>query len=119
MRWRARTFYDFDDLVTAPLHGFASAEDYWARGSALPHLSRIGIPALLLVVAPVLDWPTLSWQAITSALTRPDDGHLLLTALTLIDTNPPVPPAPNFTVAASVSPALSSIDRVMSSSSAL
>ncbi|MCA0331497.1 MAG: LysM peptidoglycan-binding domain-containing protein, partial [Actinobacteria bacterium] len=44
----------------------------------------VGIPALLLVVAPALDWPTLSWQAITSALTRPDDGHLLLTALTLL-----------------------------------
>ena len=44
----------------------------------------VGIPALLLVVAPALDRPTLSWQAITSALTRPDDGHLLLTALTLL-----------------------------------
>ncbi|MGD9531697.1 MAG: LysM peptidoglycan-binding domain-containing protein, partial [Pseudonocardia sp.] len=44
----------------------------------------VGIPALLLVVAPALDWPTLSWQAITSALTRPDDGHLLLTARTLL-----------------------------------
>ena len=44
----------------------------------------VGIPALLLVVAPALDWPTLSWPAITSALTRPDDGHLLLTALTLL-----------------------------------
>ncbi len=44
----------------------------------------VGIPALLLVVAPALDWPALSWQAITSALTRPDDGRLLLTALTLL-----------------------------------
>jgi nucleoid-associated protein YgaU/DNA-binding SARP family transcriptional activator len=44
----------------------------------------VGIPALLLVVAPALDWPTLSRQAISSALTRPDDGHLLLTALTLV-----------------------------------
>jgi hypothetical protein len=32
-------------------------------------------------------------------------GDFALTALTLIDTNPPVPPAPNFTVVTSVSPA--------------
>lgn len=44
----------------------------------------VGIPALLLVVAPALDSPTLSWQAISSALTGPDDGHLLLGALTLL-----------------------------------
>ena len=31
-------------------------------------------------------------------------GDFALTALTLIDTNPPVPPAPNFTIAASASP---------------
>ncbi len=28
--------------------------------------------------------PTRSWQAITSALTRPDDGHLFLAALTFV-----------------------------------
>lgn len=44
----ARTLRDFDDVFTAPLHGFADAEDYWARSSAKPHLHRIGIPALLL-----------------------------------------------------------------------
>ena len=32
----ARTFREFDDDVTAPLHGFASAEDYWTRSSAGP-----------------------------------------------------------------------------------
>ncbi len=44
----ARTLRDFDDAFTAPLHGFADAEDYWARCSAKPHLDRIRIPALLL-----------------------------------------------------------------------
>ena len=29
----ARDFFDFDDLVTAPLHGFDSAIDYWTRSS--------------------------------------------------------------------------------------
>jgi len=44
----ARTLYEFDDVFTAPLHGFRDADDYWARASAKPHLRRIEIPALLL-----------------------------------------------------------------------
>ena len=44
----ARTIYDFDNAFTAPLHGFADTPDYWARASALPHLSRLRIPALVL-----------------------------------------------------------------------
>lgn len=43
-----RTIRAFDDAVTAPLHGFASAEDYWARASALPVLSNLTLPSLLL-----------------------------------------------------------------------
>ncbi len=44
----ARDLYDFDNLFTAPLHGFRNTEDYWARASAKPQLHRIRIPALLL-----------------------------------------------------------------------
>ena len=44
----ARTLHDFDDIFTAPLHGFRDADDYWRRGSAKPHLARIRIPALVL-----------------------------------------------------------------------
>jgi hypothetical protein len=44
----ARTLYEFDDVFTAPLHGFANTDDYWRRGSAKPHLHRIRIPALVL-----------------------------------------------------------------------
>ena len=44
----ARDLYDFDNLFTAPLHGFKDTEDYWARASAKPHLHRIRIPALVL-----------------------------------------------------------------------
>jgi uncharacterized protein len=45
---RASTIYEFDNLFTAPLHGFKSADDYWTRGSSKPHLHRIRIPALVL-----------------------------------------------------------------------
>ncbi|WP_296511076.1 alpha/beta fold hydrolase [Rhodoferax sp.] len=44
----ARDLYEFDNLFTAPLHGFKSTEDYWARGSAKPHLARIRVPALVV-----------------------------------------------------------------------
>ena len=44
----ARTLHDFDECFTAPLHGFASADDYWRRASAKPHLNAIRVPALLL-----------------------------------------------------------------------
>jgi uncharacterized protein len=44
----ARDLYAFDDIFTAPLHGFRNADDYYARASAKPHLRRIRIPALVL-----------------------------------------------------------------------
>ena len=44
----ARTLYEFDDVFTAPLHGFKGTRDYWSRASALPHLGRLRIPALVL-----------------------------------------------------------------------
>jgi uncharacterized protein len=43
-----RDLYEFDNLFTAPLHGFKSTDDYWSRASAKPHLSRVRIPALVL-----------------------------------------------------------------------
>lgn len=44
----ARTLYEFDDVFTAPLHGFRDTPDYWRRASAKPQLARIRIPALVL-----------------------------------------------------------------------
>ncbi|MEP7057720.1 MAG: alpha/beta fold hydrolase, partial [Caldimonas sp.] len=44
----ARDLYAFDDVFTAPLHGFRGVDDYWTRGSAKPHLHLIRIPALAL-----------------------------------------------------------------------
>jgi uncharacterized protein len=45
---RARTLYEFDDVFTGPLHGFAGTEDYWQRGSSRPHLARVRLPTLVL-----------------------------------------------------------------------
>jgi hypothetical protein len=52
-----RTFREFDGHFTAPVHGFVSAEDYWARASAGPVLDQIRIPTLLVNA---LDDPFLS-----------------------------------------------------------
>jgi len=44
----ANTLYAFDDVFTAPLHGFKDAGDYWTRASAKPGLSQVQVPALVL-----------------------------------------------------------------------
>lgn len=45
---RLRTVRDFDELYTAPHGGFASADDYYARSSALPFVARIRVPTLII-----------------------------------------------------------------------
>ena len=45
---RARTLRDFDNVVTAPLHGFRDTDDYWTRASAKPHLAGVRVPTLIL-----------------------------------------------------------------------
>jgi predicted alpha/beta-fold hydrolase len=54
----ARTFAAFDGVVTARLHGFASAEDYWARSSCARFLGGVRRPLLAIAaeddpIAPV------------------------------------------------------------------
>jgi predicted alpha/beta-fold hydrolase len=44
----ARTLREFDDLVTAPLHGFRDVADYWSRASAKPWLAHVRVPTLVL-----------------------------------------------------------------------
>jgi predicted alpha/beta-fold hydrolase len=44
----ASTFREFDDLYTAPIHGFKDAEDYWTRSSSKPWLKQIRVPTLVI-----------------------------------------------------------------------
>jgi predicted alpha/beta-fold hydrolase len=44
----ARDLQAFDNIFTAPLHGFKNTADYWHRASAKPHMRRIALPALAL-----------------------------------------------------------------------
>lgn len=47
----ARTLWEFDDVLTAPVHGFDGAADYYARSSSIRFLPRIMVPTLLLSAA--------------------------------------------------------------------
>ncbi len=62
----ARTFREFDDAATAPLHGFRDADDYYRRSSSAAFLARICVPVLLLQSKddPFLPPGSFPWAAI-------------------------------------------------------
>ena len=46
--YKLRTLRDFDEHITAPLHGFSNAEEYYTASSSRQYLGNIGVPTLLL-----------------------------------------------------------------------
>ncbi|MCH9822634.1 MAG: alpha/beta fold hydrolase [Bacteroidetes bacterium] len=42
------SFIDFDNLYTAPVHGFKDANDYWKQASSKQFLNDIALPTLLV-----------------------------------------------------------------------
>jgi len=75
----ARTFRDFDDRVTAPLHGFRNVHDYWTRSSSKPLLKTITLPTLVINARndPFLPASALPTQADVSpqvTLIQPEHG---------------------------------------------
>jgi uncharacterized protein len=75
----ANTLYAFDDVFTAPLHGFRNTDDYWDRASAKPGLSRVQIPALVLNARndpfiPVICLPTHDQVSDHVTLWQPEAG---------------------------------------------
>lgn len=45
---KLRSFRDFDNALTAPLHGFRDADDYYATCSSRQYLRNITVPTLIL-----------------------------------------------------------------------
>ena len=45
---KARTLREFDNAVTAPLHGYRDTDDYWSRASSKPDLRNIAVPTLIV-----------------------------------------------------------------------
>jgi len=71
---RARSVFEFDDAVTAPVHGFAGADDYYARSSSLGFLSRIRVPTFLLSAE---DDPFLPHHVLAAVATAARDNPAL------------------------------------------
>jgi predicted alpha/beta-fold hydrolase len=79
---RVWTVRQFDEVYTAPHHGFRDAADYYHRASALRVVDRIRVPALIITAeddpfvpaAPFLDPAVTGNPNITVAITR-HGGH--------------------------------------------
>ena len=75
----ARDLFEFDNLFTAPLHGFRDTPDYWSRASAKPVLHQICVPALALNArndpfVPAASLPTQQEVGRHVTLWQPDQG---------------------------------------------
>lgn len=80
---RARSLREFDDAVTAPLHGFAGAADYYARSSSGPLLPQVRRPLLVISAEddPFVPGSTLPIRALrenehVTAQVSPAGGHV-------------------------------------------
>jgi predicted alpha/beta-fold hydrolase len=73
---RARTFTEFDEAATAPLHGFPSADAYYRRSSSICFLDRIEVPVLCLGSA---DDPFLPTEVIDRARNRASEDVEIVT----------------------------------------
>ncbi len=78
-----RTFWDFDDAATGPLHGFAGAEDYYSRSSSINFLGRIQTSTLCLsaqddpfLPASVLDRARDAASSAVDFVTTRQGGHI-------------------------------------------
>jgi predicted alpha/beta-fold hydrolase len=76
---RSRTLYEFDNIVTAPLHGFRDTDDYWSRAASKPLLRGIRVPTLLLNAkndpfVPAASLPTAADASPSVVLEQPAEG---------------------------------------------
>lgn len=80
---RSKTFREFDDAATAPLHGFAGADDYYTRSSSIRYVGNIATPTLALnaeddpfLPAGVLPRAKANASASVDFRTTPEGGHV-------------------------------------------
>ena len=72
-----RDFFQFDDRITAPLHGYAGVEDYYRRASCTSYLRTIHTPTLILHA---LDDPLMTPEVVPSAAALGPGVTLVLSA---------------------------------------
>ena len=73
---KVRRIREFDDLITAKIHGFADAIDYYRQCSAMPLLSKITQPTLIIHAK---DDPFMDHHSIPAQEFLPDNVHYQLT----------------------------------------
>jgi hypothetical protein len=78
---KPRTLRELDAAVTAPLGGFASAEDYYQRASAYPYLPKITTPTFVIAATddPLIPVPMIRnalWSASTQVEITRSGGHV-------------------------------------------
>lgn len=76
-----RTLYEFDDTFTAPVSGFNSAADYYAKSSSNQFLAAIRVPTMIIVaqddpVIPFHQFEAADYSASTTLLAPRHGGHL-------------------------------------------
>ncbi|MBP6115618.1 MAG: alpha/beta fold hydrolase [Neisseriaceae bacterium] len=76
---QVKTLSAFDNLVTAPMHGFKNAMDYWTQSSAKPYLQYIQKPTLVLNAQndpflPASALPTANMVSNSVTLLQPQEG---------------------------------------------
>jgi hypothetical protein len=75
----ARDLYEFDNLFTAPVHGFRDTMDYWTRASAKPLLGNVRVPHLVLNArndpfVPAASLPRAADVSAAVTLEQPEEG---------------------------------------------
>jgi hypothetical protein len=81
LRTRPRTMWELDERVTAPLAGFASAEDYYLRSTAEPFAAQNQVPTLVLTakndpIVPVRGFSKVDWPRTTELEIVSGGGHV-------------------------------------------
>jgi uncharacterized protein len=80
---QAQSFREFDDAITAPLHGFSGADDYYERSSSGQFVPHIRIPTLLLhaeddpfLPAECIPYSNIAGNPKIKPIITPNGGHV-------------------------------------------
>ncbi len=73
---KAKTLWEFDEKITAPLHGFSCAKEYYSRSSSRQYLAHICVPTLLVHS---VDDPFMTTDLIPEPEELPEQVHLEVT----------------------------------------
>lgn len=78
---RIQSIYEYDEMITAPLWGYANAEDYYTKSSSIHMLDAIQVPCSILLSKddPFVDYRLLENKPVSKAITvylTPAGSHM-------------------------------------------